>query len=253
MRFRPTVRNGVQWASSAAGATTLSDFAGALHVSSEEASLIAALKAGSEEAFDWLVGHYHQQIYSLVYRALNDPADAADTTQEIFLKVFRGIRSFNGQSSLKTWIYRIAVHEASNQRRWWHRHKSHETSIEPASDENEFAHCGLKQALADEADSPLECAMHEELRTRIENELRHVAEPFRTTVILRDIEEMSYEEIAEIMQTTLGTVKSRLTRGRDALRKRLEAHMRELVPEAGGRRKAKQAKDVRAADAGVMG
>jgi RNA polymerase sigma-70 factor (ECF subfamily) len=228
MNFRPAMRDGMQWAGSAAGVTTVSDFAGALHVSAEEASLIAALKAGSEDAFDWLVAHYHQQIYSLVYRALSDPADAADTTQEVFLKVFRGIRSFNGQSSLKTWIYRIAVHEASNQRRWWFRHKSHETSIEPVADDSETAHCGLKQVLTDRGDSPLEHAMHEELRTRIENELRYVAEPFRTTVILRDIEEMSYEEIAEITQTTLGTVKSRLTRGREALRKRLESCLSEL-------------------------
>src|SRR3954466_6429500 len=106
-----------------AGASTLGNVASALGVHSEEHSVVAELKAGSEDAFSWLIAHYHQPVYSLVYRMVNDPADAADTVQEVFIKVFRGIKRFNGQSSLKTWIYRIAVHEASNRRRWWFRHK----------------------------------------------------------------------------------------------------------------------------------
>jgi len=162
-----------------------------------------------------------------VYRMVNEPADAADTVQEVFLKVFRGMKSFNGQSSLKTWIYRIALHEASNRRRWWFRHKSQEITIEPQWEEDVPTR-SLKLVLADDGQSPYEAAMHAEVQARIENELREVPEPFRTTVILRDIEELSYEEIAEIMQTSLGTVKSRLTRGRDALRKRLEPYMNEV-------------------------
>src|SRR3974390_2342827 len=113
--------------SSMAGATLLSDLASAIAIRSEEAALVAELKAGSEDAFVWLIGQYSQPVYSLVYRTLDDPSDAADTTQEVFMKVFRGIRSFNADSSLKTWIYRIALHEASNQRRWWFRHRGRET------------------------------------------------------------------------------------------------------------------------------
>ena len=120
-----------------AGVTTLSELASAIGVRTEEASIVAELKAGSEAAFSWLIAHYNQPVYNLVYRILDDPSDAADTTQEVFIKVFRGIKSFNADSSLKTWIYRIAVHEASNRRRWWFRHKSHETSIEPASESDE--------------------------------------------------------------------------------------------------------------------
>ncbi len=97
---------------------------------------MAELKAGSEDAYAWLIGEFHQPIYSLVYRIVTDPADAADTTQEVFLKVFRGMKHFHGESSLKTWIYRIAMHEASNRRRWWFRHKAQETSIEPAPDDS---------------------------------------------------------------------------------------------------------------------
>lgn len=209
-----------------AGATILSDLVSAIGVRTEEAAIVAELKAGSEEAFSWLIAHYNQPVYSLIYRILDDPSDAADTTQEVFIKVFRGIKRFNSNSSLKTWIYRIAVHEASNRRRWWFRHKSHESSIEP-SQEQQGDHCAtaLKDTLIDERKSPLQNVHDEELRARVEAELKELTEPYRTTVILRDIEELSYEQIAEVMNTSLGTVKSRLVRGREALRKRLERHL----------------------------
>src|SRR5271167_3906277 len=124
-------------------------------VRSEEAAIVAELKAGSEDAFYWLIAHYNQPVYSLVYRLMDDPSDAADTTQEVFIKVFRGIKSFNADSSLKTWIYRIAVHEASNQRRWWFRHKVQETSIEHVVG-GENSALGIKDVLVDESKSPLQ-------------------------------------------------------------------------------------------------
>jgi RNA polymerase sigma-70 factor (ECF subfamily) len=168
-----------------------------------------------------------------VYRILTDPSDAADTTQEVFLKVFRGMKHFNGQSSLKTWIYRIAVHEASNRRRWWFRHKARETSIEPLEGPAQGTGFSMSEALIDERESPFDSAAHEEVRARVEEELRKVPEPYRSTVILRDLEEMSYEEIAEVLDISLGTVKSRLTRGREALRRRLTGYIREVGPELG--------------------
>src|SRR5216684_3801845 len=102
-----------------AGAASLGDFASAIGIRTQESAVIQELKAGSEGAYAWLVGEFHQPVYSVVYRILTDPADAADTTQEVFLKVFRGMKHFHGGSSLKTWVYRIAIHEASNRRRWW--------------------------------------------------------------------------------------------------------------------------------------
>jgi RNA polymerase sigma-70 factor (ECF subfamily) len=211
--------------SSVAGASTLSDLASAIGVRTEEASIVAELQAGSEEAFSWLIARYSQPVYSLVYRVLDDPSDAADTTQEVFIKVFRGIKSFHSNASLKTWIYRIALHEAFNQRRWWFRHRGRETSIEPAGDHEGVCSSGLKDVLVDEARSPLDNVFSAELQACVETELNAIAEPYRTTVILRDIEELSYEEIAQVMDVSLGTVKSRLMRGRDALRKRLERHL----------------------------
>ena len=212
----------------------MGDVASVIGARDLESAIVAELKAGSEEAYAWLIGEFHQPIYSLVYRILTDPADAADTTQEVFLKVFRGMKHFHGQSSLKTWIYRIAMHEASNRRRWWFRHKARETSMERL--ENTGAHGSgltMQEALVDEAESPFECAAHEEVRARVEEELRKIPEPYRSTVILRDLEEMSYEEIAEVLDVSLGTVKSRLTRGREALRKRLTEYIREVGPELG--------------------
>ena len=213
----------------------MANLASAISVRAEEASIIAELKAGSEDAYEWLIAHYHQAVYGLVYRILNDPADAADTTQEGFLKVFRGMRHFHGEASLKTWIYRIAIHEASNQRRWWFRHKSRERSLEPAEPHEGG---GLEEALVDDAQSPFEAMSSEEVRGRVEMELKQVPEPYRTTVILRDIEEFSYEEIADILQVSLGTVKSRLMRGREALKKRLASYVEQTRTDLGGRANA---------------
>src|ERR1700758_741864 len=216
-----------------AGATTLADLASAIGARTAESAVIAELKAGSEEAYSWLIGEFHQPIYGLIYRIVNDPADAADTTQEVFLKVFRGMKHFQGESSLKTWIYRIALHEASNKRRWWFRHKAHETSIEPLENSGQDSGLVVRETLVDAGESPFENAAHEEVRAHVEQELRRVPEPYRTTLILRDLEEMSYEEIAEVTEVSLGTVKSRLTRGREALKKRLTGYVREVGPQLG--------------------
>ena len=216
-----------------AGATTLGDLASAIGVRAQEAAIVAELKAGSEEAYAWLIAQFHQPIYSLVYRMVSNAADAADTTQEVFVKVFRGMKHFHGESSLKTWIYRIALHEASNRKRWWFRHKSREISMEPIEEQGQPQHLSSKGAFVDGRESPFDNVVHEEVRARVEEELSRVPEPYRTTLILRELEEMSYEEIAEITQVSLGTVKSRLTRGRGVLKQRLLPYIRECGSELG--------------------
>jgi RNA polymerase sigma-70 factor, ECF subfamily len=217
-----------------AGATILGDLASAIGARAEEAAIVADLKAGSEAAYTWLIGEFQRPVYALVYRVVADPADAADTTQEVFLKVFRGMKHFHGESSLKTWIYRIALHEAANRKRWWFRHKAQETSIEPTESESVAnADEAMQFALTDHHESPFDNIAHREVQLRVDAELRRVPEPYRSTLILRDLEEMSYEEIAEILQVSLGTVKSRLTRGRQALKKRLAPFIREVGDELG--------------------
>ena len=198
-------------------------------LSREESAVVAELRAGSEDAFNWLISQYHQPIYSLLVRSLQDPGDAADLTQDVFLKVFRGIRGFHEEASLKTWIYRIALHEASNRRRWWKRHRSQEIGLEESAHGGDEADLDaaptVGEMLADANESPYDAAAHAEVRDRVERALRDVPEPFRTTVVLRDIEGFSYEEMAEVLEISLGTVKSRLIRGRLALKARLTEYV----------------------------
>lgn len=205
---------------------TLGNLASAIGgIRPEETTFLLELKAGSEEAFASLIAQYHQPIYSLVARTLRNPADAPDLTQEIFLRVFRGIRGFKGESSLRTWIYRIAIHEVSNQRRWWRRHTEREVALEEETGSEEGERLSLLDTLADNGISPFEATAQAELRAHVEVCLREVPEPFRTTVVLRDIEGFSYEEVAEILSVQLGTVKSRLLRGRAQLKARLLPRM----------------------------
>jgi RNA polymerase sigma-70 factor, ECF subfamily len=203
---------------------TLGNLASTLALHTEETALVAELRAGSEEAFSWLITRYHQPIYSLLVRTVRDPADAADLTQDVFVKIFRGIGSFHGESSLRTWIYRIALHEGLNQRRWWRRHRQQEVTIEMETVDCESGEpTRLKELLVDPGESPYEMATHTEARERVEAALRQVPEPFRTTLILRDIEGFVYEEVAEMLGVNLGTIKSRLVRGRACLRQLLVA------------------------------
>lgn len=204
----------------------------------DEATILLELKAGSEEAFASLIAQYHAPVYSLVARTVRNPSDAPDLTQEIFIKVFRGIRGFKGDSSLRTWIYRIAIHEASNQRRWWCRHAEREVALESETHSDDGEGLSLLETLASTDASPFDQAAQGELRARIEAALREVPEPYRTAVVLRDIEGFAYEEIAEILNVQLGTVKSRLMRGRAHLKTRLVPLMQSQAPRrsAGGTR-----------------
>lgn len=200
----------------------MGNLASVVDLTSEEAALVAELQAGSEQAFSQLIARYHQPLYSLIARSLQDPADASDITQEVFIKVFRNIRSFHGEASLRTWLYRIALHEASNQRRWWSRHKRQEIAMDApfgsCSDADAEEAQSLGATLADGHCSPFDEAAQGELRERVEAALREVPEVFRTVIVLREIEGFTYEEIADILRVNLGTVKSRLMRGRAALR-----------------------------------
>lgn len=212
----------------------MGELASAIGARTEEAAIVADLKSGSEEAYAWLIGEFQRPVYGLVYRVVSDPTDAADTTQDVFLKVFRGMKHFHGESSLKTWIYRIALHEAANRKRWWFRHKAHETSIEPAeSDGMTGEDHAMQSAMTDQHDSPFDSFAHREVQQRVDEELRRIPEPYRTTLVLRDLEDMSYEEIAEVLEISLGTVKSRITRGRQALKARLAPYVREVGVELG--------------------
>lgn len=192
----------------------------------EDEVLLTALRAASEEAYEALIARFQQPVYNLVARLLNDPGDACDVVQEVFLKVFRNVGNFRGQSSLKTWIYRIAVNEAYNHRRWFSRHRKQEVGFEN-EDEGAFSY---RDVLADPGRSPFERVLDHETEALIESALTELNPVFRAAVVLRDIEDLSYEEIAEVLQVSLGTVKSRILRGREALRKVLAGRLQAEPP-----------------------
>ena len=185
-------------------------------ISEEDARILRGLRSGIEEAYEELIEKYEQQVYGMVYRLLGSQPDACDVVQEVFLKVFRGVSSFREQSSLRTWIYRIAVNEAHNHRRWFVRHSRHEVSMTDRADQ---AHS--LEYTPDRGLSPFDQTLESEHRTLIEQALARINPTFQTAVVLRDIQNLSYEEIAEILQVSLGTVKSRILRGREALRREL--------------------------------
>ena len=198
-------------------AQVMSELAQSLSWGRDEAELVTELQAGSDAAFEWLVTYYHAPVYNLVYGILYDAADAADVTQEVFLRVFRGIGGFRRGSSLKTWLYRISVRQALNHRRWCWRHHSHQVSIDDDTNGTAEAH-----ELEDLDATPFEKLATREAQLAVRRALQSVPDVFRSAVILRDLEGLSYEEVAEVLEVSVGTVKSRILRGRRALRELLD-------------------------------
>lgn len=185
----------------------------------EEATLVAELQAGSEEAYGYLLAVYQNPVYNVITHLVANSSEASDVLQEVFVKVFRGIRHFRGHSSLRTWIYRIAVHEASNHRRGWFRRLRHETlSMDEDNHQTDLAQV-LRGVRTDTPYEALEQAEREEI---VQRALAGLAQPYRAVIVLREIEGLTYEEITEVLGVKEGTVKSRLLRGRELLRKRLE-------------------------------
>jgi RNA polymerase sigma-70 factor (ECF subfamily) len=187
-----------------------------------EARLVARLKAGEMSAFDELVEEYQPLVYGLSYRVLNDAEDARDATQETFLKVYRYFVNFRGEASLKTWICRIAINQARSSERWWRRRFRKETfSLDSPLHLSEEDAPPLSETLASLGASPETDTLQRERGRSLERALVALKKDFRIAVILRDIEGLTYEDIAYVTETNVGTVKSRIARGREMLREML--------------------------------
>jgi RNA polymerase sigma-70 factor (ECF subfamily) len=184
-----------------------------------EPALIARLKAGEMSAFDELVEEYQSLVYALALRILSDAEDARDATQETFLKVYRHFSHFRGEASLKTWICRIAINQARSTERWWRRrHRGETTSLDtPLELKGKESYCPSDCLASSTATPEAETLMRERGR-QIEIALTQLKKDFRIAVILRDIEGLSYDEIAYVTEVSVGTVKSRIARGREMLR-----------------------------------
>lgn len=187
----------------------------------EDHRLISGLQAGDEAAYEKLIERFQAPIYNLAYRLLNDPSDASDLLQEVFLKVFRNVENFRGESSLRTWMYRIAVNEANNRRRWLFRHRRGETGMDDLFEDSETR----EKPLVDAGETPFDFTLNREAQLLLEEGLGAINPVFRSALVLREIEELSYEDIADILEVSIGTVKSRIVRGREALRRYLSARL----------------------------
>ncbi|HKG14149.1 MAG TPA: sigma-70 family RNA polymerase sigma factor [Pyrinomonadaceae bacterium] len=192
---------------------------------SAQAQFLERLRGGDAAAFNRLVEERHGDIYALLYRLTEDPEEARDLTQETFLQAFRNIAGFRGEADLRTWLYRIAVNQARNRWRWWKRRRRDKTvSLDaPTSDENSTP---LSAGLTNEgASDPEQQALARERERALLSALSTLSRPYREVIVLRDIEGLSYEEVAQALDMNIGTVKSRLSRGRDELRRRLEGSL----------------------------
>jgi RNA polymerase sigma factor (sigma-70 family) len=187
----------------------------------DEQGLIAAAKRGDGQAFNKLILQYQTLVYNVAYRMLHDPDAAADAAQDAFISAFRALHGFRG-GSFKAWVLRIVTNACYDQMRFAKRRPS--SSLDDLAVEPDHS-----PALLDDAESPEEFALRQDLSRAIQSSLDDLAPDQRITVILSDIQGMSYEEIAEVTGVALGTVKSRLSRGRAHLRDVL-LRRQELLP-----------------------
>ena len=189
-----------------------------------EGQFIERLRRGEAMAYERLVAEHSGEVYALLYRLTSDAEEARDLTQETFLRAFQSIDRFRGDSSLKTWIYRIAINQARNRWRWWRRRKRDVTVSLDATDNHRET--PLASTLPNESSpSPEQQTLARERELQLRDALNGLRRSFREAVILRDVEGFSYEEIAQTLQISIGTVKSRISRGRLELRKQLEGSL----------------------------
>jgi RNA polymerase sigma-70 factor (ECF subfamily) len=190
-----------------------------------EDQFLERLRAGDEWAFNRLVQERHGDIYAMLCRLTEDPEEARDLTQETFLQAFRNIAGFRGEADLRTWLYRIAVNQARNRWRWWKRRRRDRTvSLDaPRGDAHDAP---LSDSLPSRSggDPEQQTLEHERERVLLST-LRSLSRSYREVIVLRDIEGLSYEEVALAVGISVGTVKSRLSRGRAELRRRLEGSL----------------------------
>lgn len=183
-----------------------------------EVAFVDRLQIGSDEAFETLISLYQAPIYNVAYRILGDASEASDAVQETFMKIFKGIKTFRGESGLKTWIYRIAISESLNRQRWWKRWRHHA----PVSVDDTSPNGARLVEVRDSRPTPETACAQMEMEREVQRALNGLTFEHRVAVVLRDIEGLSYEEIAETLGLSLGTVKSRLWRARSEMKAKLE-------------------------------
>ncbi|HLM24979.1 MAG TPA: sigma-70 family RNA polymerase sigma factor [Pyrinomonadaceae bacterium] len=190
-----------------------------------ETQFIERLKRGDAAAFETLVNERSGEIFGLLYRLTENAEEARDLTQETFLRAFQSIVHFRGDSDLRTWIYRIAINQARNRWRWWRRRRR-DATVSLDAPEIGGGRLGLVATLkSTTAKDPEQDTLANERERALRKALSTLKRVYREAVILRDIEGFAYEEIATALDISVGTVKSRLARGRQELRRKLEGSL----------------------------
>lgn len=178
--------------------------------------LVLRVQAGDKSAFDLLVRKYQHRVLKLVGRFVSDAAEAEDVAQEAFIKAYRALASFRGDSAFYTWLYRIAINTAKNAL-VSNRRRPVDFDLDLQDPEQYDRHARLK-----EGDTPEGVLLTEEIRNVVERAMEQLPEDLRTAIVLRELEGLSYEEIAEAMDCPVGTVRSRIFRAREAIDRKLK-------------------------------
>ena len=178
--------------------------------------LVRRVQAGDKAAFNLLVLKYQHRVLKLVSRFVNDAAEAEDVAQEAFIKAYRALASFRGDSAFYTWLYRIAINTAKNAL-VSNRRRPVDFNLDLQDPEQYDRHARLK-----ESETPEGVLLTEEIRSVVEQAMEQLPEDLRTAIVLRELEGLSYEEIAEAMDCPVGTVRSRIFRAREAIDRKLK-------------------------------
>jgi len=182
--------------------------------------LVDRFKGGDEAAFGEIVSRYRDRIYAMVLQLLRNREDAEEVTQDAFIRAHRGLAQFRGESSFSTWLYQIATNLARNRYwYWWRRKRDRSVSLDaPVGEDNDLT---LADVIPAEVDSPDEVTVNEEFVNRISKGMDKLSGGHREILVLRNVKNLSYEEIGTILGISVGTVKSRIARARESLRSKL--------------------------------
>lgn len=190
-------------------------------VSTAEAGFIEMLRSGDPDAFDLLVTRYSQDVYAVLLRLTEDPEEAGDLTQETFVNALKSMKTFRGDAELRTWLIRIAINSSRNRFRWWKRRRRDRTiSLDATVGDSQMTVGDMIEA---SGKNPEEMAIRLERERSLRQAMTEIQDIYREAIVLCDIEGYSYEEIGKMLDINIGTVKSRIARGREELRRKLKA------------------------------
>jgi len=182
--------------------------------------LVDRFKGGDQSAFDEMVTRYWDRIYSMVNQLLRNSQDAEEVTQDAFIRAHRGLDNFRGESAFSTWLYQIATNLARNRYwYWWRRKRDQSVSIDaPFGADNDMT---LAEVIPAEVETPDDITVTQEFVDRIATGMQRLSAKHREILVLRNVKNMSYEEISAVLGISIGTVKSRIARARESLRSKL--------------------------------